>query len=236
MSDNPNMTVPKGSLLKIANNILELLDYPSELENEDDLFLDDFYIAIVGNLISDRKFELQPGKDNEEKVKSLTQLINLLSEIIEMDLSHINASGIINKHDRVSAKCLLELIEELIKALINENEKEENEETESEQGKSQKIEEIDQEDSNLDSINQKQNISAGNINRHVNITDENIHNKEIIDDDDDIIEDLSANVQKMKESQKKKKKIKKKKLNQLNQQKIKNKKKKIKQKERKKKK
>ena len=205
MSDNPNMTVPKGSLLKIANNILELLDYPSELENEDDLFLDDFYIAIVGNLISDRKFELQPGKDNEEKVKSLTQLINLLSEIIEMDLSHINASGIINKHDRVSAKCLLELIEELIKALINENEKEENEETESEQGKSQKIEEIDQEDSNLDSINQKQNISAGNINRHVNITDENIHNKEIIDDDDDIIEDLSANVQKMKESQKKKK-------------------------------
>ena len=209
MSDNPNMTVPKGSLLKIANNILELLDYPSELENEDDLFLDDFYIAIVGNLISDRKFELQPGKDNEEKVKSLTQLINLLSEIIEMDLSHINASGIINKHDRVSAKCLLELIEELIKALINENEKEENEETESEQGKSQKIEEIDQEDSNLDSINQKQNISAGNINRHVNITDENIHNKEIIDDDDDIIEDLSANVQKMKESQKKKKEVKK---------------------------
>ena len=209
MSDNPNMTVPKGSLLKIANNILELLDYPSELENEDDLFLDDFYIAIVGNLISDRKFELQPGKDNEEKVKSLTQLINLLSEIIEMDLSHINASGIINKHDRVSAKCLLELIEELIKALLNENEKEENEETESEQGKSQKIEEIDQEDSNLDSINQKQNISAGNINRHVNITDENIHNKEIIDDDDDIIEDLSANVQKMKESQKKKKEVKK---------------------------
>ena len=135
MEHNPDISVPKGSLLKIANNILELLDYPSELENEDDLFLDDFYIAIVGNLISDRKFELQPGKDNEEKVKSLTQLINLLSEIIEMDLSHISASGIINKHDRISAKCLLELIEELIKALINENEnefeKEENEETES---------------------------------------------------------------------------------------------------------
>ena len=216
MSDNPNMTVPKGSLLKIANNILELLDYPSELENEDDLFLDDFYIAIVGNLISDRKFELQPGKDNEEKVKSLTQLINLLSEIIEMDLSHISASGIINKHDRVSAKCLLELIEELIKALINENENEnenenqndDNEETESGQGNGHKIEEIDQEESLLDSINQKQNISAGNINRKVNITDENIHNKELIDDDD-MIEDLSANIQKMKENQKKKEEVKK---------------------------
>ena len=214
MEDNQN--VPKGSLLNIANNILELLDYPSELENEDDLFLDDFYIAIVGNLISDRKFELQPGKDNEEKVKSLTQLINLLSEIIEMDLSHINASGIINKHDRVSAKCLLELIEELIKALINENENEnenenqndDNEETESGQGNGHKIEENDQEESLLDSINQKQNISAGNMNRKVNITDENIHNKELIDDDD-MIEDLSANIQKMKENQKKKEEVKK---------------------------
>ena len=212
MEDNQN--VPKGSLLNIANNILELLDYPSELENEDDLFLDDFYIAIVGNLISDRKFDLQPGKDNEEKVKSLTQLINLLSEIIEMDLSHISASGIINKHDRVSAKCLLELIEELIKALINENENEnenendENEETESGQGNGHKIEENDQEESLLDSINQKQNISAGNMNRKVNITDENIHNKELIDDDD-MIEDLSANIQKMKENQKKKEEVKK---------------------------
>ena len=214
MEDNQN--VPKGSLLNIANNILELLDYPSELENEDDLFLDDFYIAIVGNLISDRKFDLQPGKDNEEKVKSLTQLINLLSEIIEMDLSHISASGIINKHDRVSAKCLLELIEELIKALINENENEnenenqndDNEETESGQGNGHKIEENDQEESLLDSINQKQNISAGNMNRKVNITDENIHNKELIDDDD-MIEDLSANIQKMKENQKKKEEVKK---------------------------
>ena len=211
MEHNPDISVPKGSLLKIANNILELLDYPSELENEDDLFLDDFYIAIVGNLISDRKFELQPGKDNEEKVKSLTQLINLLSEIIEMDLSHISASGIINKHDRISAKCLLELIEELIKALINENEnefeKEENEETESGQ-ENHKIEEIDQEESLLDSMNQKQNISAGNMNRHVNITDENIHNKELLEDDD-MIEDLSANIQKMKENQKKKEEVKK---------------------------
>ena len=214
MEDNQN--VPKGSLLNIANNILELLDYPSELENEDDLFLDDFYIAIVGNLISDRKFDLQPGKDNEEKVKSLTQLINLLSEIIEMDLSHISASGIINKHDWVSAKCLLELIEELIKALINENENEnenenqndDNEETESGQGNGHKIEENDQEESLLDSINQKQNISAGNMNRKVNITDENIHNKELIDDDD-MIEDLSANIQKMKENQKKKEEVKK---------------------------
>ena len=157
-SNSQSMSIPEGSLLRIANNILNLLDYPSELENEEDLFLDDFYIAIVGNLISDRKFDLQPGKDNEEKVESLTQLINLLSDIIEMDLSHISAKGIINDHDRVSAKCLLELIEELIKALINENEKEENEESESIREKNRKIEEIEQEEisnSNLDSIQQK---------------------------------------------------------------------------------
>jgi len=145
-SNSQSMSIPEGSLLRIANNILNLLDYPSELENEEDLFLDDFYIAIVGNLISDRKFDLQPGKDNEEKVESLTQLINLLSDIIEMDLSHISAKGIINDHDRVSAKCLLELIEELIKALINENEKEENEESDSIRVKNRKIEEIEQEE------------------------------------------------------------------------------------------
>ena len=206
-SNSQSMSIPEGSLLRIANNILNLLDYPSELENEEDLFLDDFYIAIVGNLISDRKFDLQPGKDNEEKVESLTQLINLLSDIIEMDLSHISAKGIINDHDRVSAKCLLELIEELIKALINENEKEENEESETDNGRNQKIEEIDQEDSNLDSINQRHNISEGNVNKHINITDENLHGNEI--QDDDMIEDLSANVKKMKEANDKKKEEKK---------------------------
>ena len=55
------ISIPKGNLLQIANNILNLLEYPSELEREEDLFSDKFYIAIVGNLISDSKFDIQPG-------------------------------------------------------------------------------------------------------------------------------------------------------------------------------
>ncbi len=207
--NSESISIPDGALLEIANRILNLLDYPSELENEEDLFLDDFYIAIVGNLINDNKFDLKPGIDNEEKVQSLKKLTNLLQEIIEMDLSHINPEAIIYKHDRISTKCLLELIEELIKALINENEKEENEESESIREKNRKIEEIEQEEisnSNLDSIQQKKNISDGNINKYnMNITDEDMRfNKDIIDDDDDdSIEDLSAKMQKIKESSKK---------------------------------
>jgi hypothetical protein len=207
--NSESLSVPEGALLEIANRILNLLDYPSELENEEDLFLDDFYIAIVGNLINDTKFDLKPGRDNEEKVQSLKKLLKLLQEIIEMDLSHINPEAIIYKHDRISTKSLLELIEELIKALINENEKEENEESDSIRVKNRKIEEIEQEEisnSNLDSIQQKQNISDGNINKYnMNITDEDMRfNKEIIeDDDDDSIEDLSAKMQKIKESSKK---------------------------------
>ena len=127
MNDDSNnsgsMNIPEGALLQIANNILEILEYPNELENEDDLFLDDFYIAIVGNLMSDRKFDIEPGKTLEEKVEQLNKLIYLLSQIIDMDLSHINAKGIIYDHDRVSAKCLLELLEELIKAIINKMKK-----------------------------------------------------------------------------------------------------------------
>ena len=52
-----------------------------------------------------------------------------------MDLSHINAKGII--FVRVSAKFLLELLEELIKAIIKQNEEEENV-NESEENKNNK--------------------------------------------------------------------------------------------------
>ncbi len=208
--NSETISIPDGALLEIANRILELLDYPSELENEEDLFLDDFYIAIVGNLISDAKFDLKPGKDNEEKVESLKKLIKLLQEIIEMDLSHINPENIIYKHDKISTKCLLELIEELIKALINENEKEENEESDSIR-KNKKIEEIEQEDfsnSNIDSINQKNNISEDNnkFNIHMDYEDFKYKKNSI---DDDSIEDLSAKMQKMKEKNMKEEKEKK---------------------------
>ena len=41
MSLDQSETIPEGALLDIANNILDLLDYSSELESEEDLFLDD---------------------------------------------------------------------------------------------------------------------------------------------------------------------------------------------------
>ena len=43
-----------------------------------------------------------------------------------MDLSQINAVGIIMNHDKISAKSFLDLIEELIKTLMNANLEEEN--------------------------------------------------------------------------------------------------------------
>ena len=171
MSD---ISIPDGALLKIANNILNLLDYPSELEREEDLYSDDFYIAIIGNLISDRKFDIKPGNTLEEKVKSLKKLINMLSEIIDMDLSHIDAEGIIMNNDKISTKCLLELIEELIKALINENE-------ESESSNKNTLSE---------SNNKVHNISDDNVIRKNRIMDLENESDKIFDKDDEINMDM----------------------------------------------
>ena len=164
MEDEQSDTVPEGALLSIANNILSLLEYSSELENEEDLFLDDFYIAIVSNLVSDRKFNIVPGKTKAEKVKSLDALIQFLSQIIEMDFSQISAKGIIEEHDRVSAKCLLELIEELIKALIEQNGEEEQSEKEAH---------------SISEDMKRPNISDGNIGRGINQFDDDENNDEV---------------------------------------------------------
>ena len=171
MSD---ISIPDGALLKIANNILNLLEYPSELEREEDLYSDDFYIAIIGNLISDRKFDIHPGNTLEEKVKSLKKLINILSEIIDMDLSHIDPEGIIMNNDKISTKCLLELIEELIKALINENE--------------------ESESSNKNTLshsnNKVHNISDDNVIRKNRLMDLENESDKIFDKDDEINMDM----------------------------------------------
>ena len=164
MEDEQSDTVPEGALLSIANSILSLLEYSSELENEEDLFLDDFYIAIVSNLVSDRKFNIVPGKTKAEKVKSLDALIQFLSQIIEMDFSQISAKGIIEEHDRVSAKCLLELIEELIKALIEQNGEEEQSEKEAH---------------SISEDMKRPNISDGNIGRGINQFDDDENNDEV---------------------------------------------------------
>ena len=110
-----------SEILKIANNILHLLDYSQKLTDEEILFSDEFYISILTNLLTEQNKELIPGQTPEQKVKSLKNLIRTLSDIIEIDLSQINAEGIIMNHDKESAKSLLELIEELIKTLINSN-------------------------------------------------------------------------------------------------------------------
>ena len=124
-NEQKSESIKEGGILKIANNILHLLDYSQQLEDEEILFSDEFYISILSNLLTEQNADLAPGETPEEKVKSLTKLIQILSEIIEIDLSQISAEGIIMKHDKESAKSFLELIEELIKTLINSNTNEE---------------------------------------------------------------------------------------------------------------
>lgn len=187
MDDDQSESIPEGALLSIANNILDLLDYSSELENEEDLFLDDFYIAIVSNLVSDRKFNIVPGKTKEEKVKSLDNLIQFLSQIIEMDFSQISAKGIIFDHDRVSTKCLLELIEELIKALIEQGQNQGDGENEEPSEKTENSQEI-----------KKQNISDGNLMKNRK-NDMELHSEEIDNIDDDIAVDISSKQKEKKE-------------------------------------
>ena len=122
--------IKDGDLLEAANNILSLLDYSKKLENEEDLFLDDFYVSIIGNLLSDIQPEITPGETKEEKAEIMNKLIMTLSQAIEVDLPHINGAAIVLEHDKVSAKNLLDLISELIKTIIDNNleEKEEEEE------------------------------------------------------------------------------------------------------------
>ena len=128
MEDNSNSNqeeeseIKEGDLLNIANNILSLLNYSQKLDNEDDLFLDDFYVSIIGNLLSENQPEIIPGKTLEEKAEIMNSLVQSLSEAIEVDLSHINGGGIILNHDKVSAKNLLDVMFELISFMQSSNE------------------------------------------------------------------------------------------------------------------
>ena len=182
--DQNDESIPDGAVLNIANNILNLLEYSQQLTNEEDLFSDEFYISILSNLLTDKKFDIEPGDTPKEKVKSLNKLIKLLSEIIEMDLSQISAEGIIMEHDKASAKSFLELLEELIKTLMNANlEEEESEKNENEiENKSNKKnkneEEIKNESYSENNDNYiKLNNSEGNIfggNKKFNLDDNDI--------------------------------------------------------------
>ena len=138
--------IKDGDLLNIANNILSLLNYSQKLDNEEDLFLDDFYVSIIGNLLSDNQPEISPGETLQEKAEIMNQLVLSLSQAIEVDLSHINGAGIILNHDKVSAKNLLDVISELIKTIIDNNleevQEEKNEENDKNFSESKKKEEI----------------------------------------------------------------------------------------------
>ena len=158
-------SIKDGEVLQIANNILSLLEYSQQLEDEEALFSDEFYISILSNLITEQNYEINPGETPEEKVNSLKRLIKLLSEIIEMDLSQISAKGIILEHDKSSAKSLLELIEELIKTLMNANLEEE--EINNEENKKNDFKELKEEKNKSDNfrkIRERMNLDDDNEN------------------------------------------------------------------------
>ena len=156
-NEQKSESIKDDGILKIANNILHLLEYSQQLEDEEILFSDEFYISILSNLLTEQNADLAPGETPEQKVKSLKKLIQILSEIIEIDLSQISAEGIIMKHDIESAKSFLELIEELIKTLINSNTNEEEAEGTNRDKKNKKEE---NEFESVELINEKNNNSA----------------------------------------------------------------------------
>ena len=160
--------IKDGDLLNIANNILSLLNYSQKLDNEEDLFLDDFYVSIIGNLLSDNQPEISPGETLQEKAEIMNQLVLSLSQAIEVDLSHINGAGIILNHDKVSAKNLLDVISELIKTIIDNNleevQEEKNEENDKNFSESKKKEEI-----KISEVSQASNvINTGESNDELN--------------------------------------------------------------------
>ena len=111
----------EGYLLEIANSILSLLNSSSKIESEEELFSDEFYLSIISVLIQEGEIDLKPGKTAEEKVKTLKGLLDYLSSMLETELPQIDVKGIIMKHDRESAKELLELLYSLIQTIIKAN-------------------------------------------------------------------------------------------------------------------
>ena len=177
-SDQDEYQITEGDLLNTANNILSLLNSSQKLENEEDLFLDDFYVSIIGSLLSDVQPEITPGNTIQEKAKVMDKLVQSLSKAIEVDLPHINGSGIVLNHDKVSAKNLLDVISELIKTIIDNNleevEEEKNEENEKYFSEQKMKEENKKQD--LNKKIEEYQISDNDIEKNENRTNEN--NKE----------------------------------------------------------
>ena len=109
----------KVDILTLARGIYELLSINKEIESEDELFSDEVYIEIIGKIVPDIQEEIMPGSSPEEKVETIEMLLSLLSNFIDANLSKINAKKIVLKHDKDSARNFLELLLELINAIIN---------------------------------------------------------------------------------------------------------------------
>ena len=143
-SNSMNQDIPKNSLLTIVNTIYSLLSINKEIKDEEALYSDEIYIEIISSLIPDLQDEITPGKTPEEKVEIIKNLLSLLNNLIEANLSDIDAEQLILEHDKESAKNFLELLLELITTLMNAGE-----------------EEVEEDE---DNILGKHNISDGNIN------------------------------------------------------------------------
>ena len=143
-SNSMNQDIPKNSLLTIVNTIYSLLSINKEIKEEDALYSDEIYIEIINSLIPDLQDEITPGQTPEEKVEIIKNLLSLLNNLIEANLSDIDAEKLILEHDKESAKNFLELLLELISTLMNAGEEEAEEDE--------------------DNILGKHNISDGNIN------------------------------------------------------------------------
>jgi hypothetical protein len=74
----------------------------------------------VANIVPENSFDVNIGKTDAEKADNLYNLVQFLTGIVEVDLSHIKGRDIVFKKDEISAKHLLELILELINILKNE--------------------------------------------------------------------------------------------------------------------
>jgi len=131
-------------------------------------FSDEFYITIVSNIVPDNTCNIGVGESEEEKAENLEALIQFLSSIVEMDLSHINGRAIVEQRDDESAKHLLELIFELIVILKQEQEEQ------GEDGEAVIDEHLDENLENQrleleESKNSMENLSELKIHQNINI-------------------------------------------------------------------
>ena len=148
MNDSNSLSKSQNiDILSLARGIYELLNINKEIESEDELFSDEVYIEIITKIIPDIQDEISPGSTPEEKVETIKMLLSLLGNLVEANLSTINAKKIVLEHDKESAKNFLELLLELINVIINSG-----------------GEELEDEDEN--DIETRENISEENINNN----------------------------------------------------------------------